>query len=146
MPAGYSFQEPACGGVDFICWPTVGASSVEYYGGHPEGIPGWDPVLLVSASSAGRSTLFRWTPPAAPPGAIAKEARTENRYRDTTVHPDGRTIYVATDSVAWPRRGGGVSKVGTAARSWRSPMPAIGDRRRRTSAGGDCWGESREPP
>ena len=30
VPTGYSFQDPACKGVDFICWPTVGVST-EFY-------------------------------------------------------------------------------------------------------------------
>ena len=99
VPTGHDFQNPVCGGVHFICWPTVGASSVESYAGHANGIAGWDRVLIVSAlkrgslyvvplDASGRRTA----------GPIAREARTQNRYRDTAVQPDGRTIFVATDA------------------------------------------------
>ena len=27
VPSDYSFHDPVCKGVDFICWPTVGAST-----------------------------------------------------------------------------------------------------------------------
>ena len=100
VPTGYRFQDPACGGVDFICWPTVAASSVESYAGLANGIPGWDRVLLVSALKRGIALRdIRLTPrDVAASNPIAREARTQNRYRDIAVHPDGRTIFVATDS------------------------------------------------
>jgi PQQ-dependent dehydrogenase (s-GDH family) len=41
VPSGYNFHDPACKGVDFICWPTTGASSIEYYPSKGAGIPGW---------------------------------------------------------------------------------------------------------
>ena len=99
VPAGYNFADPACGGVHFICWPTVAASSVESYAGFADGIPGWERVLLVSTlkrgslyvislDASGRRTV----------GPIAREVQTQNRYRDVAIHPDGRTIYIATDS------------------------------------------------
>jgi cytochrome c5 len=98
VPTGYDFQNPACRGVHFICWPTVGASSVESYAGYANGIPGWDRVLIVSTLKRGALYVVpldasgrRST------GPIMREARTLNRYRDTAVHPDGRTIFVATD-------------------------------------------------
>ena len=44
-------------------------------------------------------------------GPITREARTQNRYRDTAVHPDGRTIFVATDVGGLvDARDGGVAK------------------------------------
>jgi mono/diheme cytochrome c family protein len=112
VPTGYDFENPACGGVYFICWPTVSASSVESYAGHQNGIPGWDRVLIVSAlkrgslyvvplDASGRRSV----------GPIAREARTQNRYRDTAVHPGGRTIFVATDTGGLVEaRDGGVAK------------------------------------
>ena len=99
VPAGYNFQDPACGGVDFICWPTVAASSVESYAGFADGIPGWERVLLVSTLK--RGSLYVISLDASgrrSVGPIARETQTQNRYRDVAVHPDGRTIYVATDS------------------------------------------------
>ena len=37
VPSDYNFHDPACKGVDFICWPTVGASSIEYYSSQAQG-------------------------------------------------------------------------------------------------------------
>jgi len=98
VPTGYNFQDPACGGVDFICWPTVGASSIEYYESKGKGIPGWNKVLLVT-------TLKRGSLYVAPlsgdgkttAGHMWRYFQSENRYRDTAVSPDGKTIYIATD-------------------------------------------------
>jgi PQQ-dependent dehydrogenase (s-GDH family) len=112
VPNGYNFQDKACGGIDFICWPTVAASSVESYARYANGIPGWDRVLIVS--SLKRGSLYIVPLDASgrrSAGPIAREARTVNRYRDTAVSPDGRTIFVATDNgglVDTPE--GGVSK------------------------------------
>ena len=53
VPTGYNFHDPACKGFDFICWPTVGASSIEYYASKGKGIPGWDQVLLVTTLKRG---------------------------------------------------------------------------------------------
>ncbi len=53
VPTGYNFHDPVCKGVDFICWPTVGASSIEYYASKGKGIPGWNKVLLVTTLKRG---------------------------------------------------------------------------------------------
>src|SRR6185436_11214710 len=53
VPSGYNFHDPACKGIDYICWPTVGASSIEYYPSKSAGIPGWDRVLLVTTLKRG---------------------------------------------------------------------------------------------
>jgi PQQ-dependent dehydrogenase (s-GDH family) len=98
VPTGYSFHDPACKGVDFICWPTVGASSIEYYESKSKGIPGWNKVLLVTTLKRGSLYVV---PLAADgkttAGHMSRYFQSENRYRDTAVSPDGRTIYVATD-------------------------------------------------
>ncbi|MEO8657994.1 MAG: glucose/sorbosone family PQQ-dependent dehydrogenase [Bryobacteraceae bacterium] len=98
VPTGHNFQDRACGGVDYICWPTVGISDVEYYESKGKGVPGWDKVLLIS-------TLKRGSLYVLPLSADGKKAaghfsryfESENRFRDTAVNPDGRTIYIATD-------------------------------------------------
>ena len=98
VPTGFNFSDPACHGVDFICWPTVGASSVEHYQSRGQGIPGWDRVLFVT-------TLKRGSLYVAPLDASGKTVsgpmwryfQSENRYRDTAVSPDLKTIYIATD-------------------------------------------------
>lgn len=108
--SGYDFADPACGGVHSICWPTVGASSIEWYEGGA--IPGWDRVLIVSTLK--RGSLYVVPVDASgqrAAGPISREARTENRYRDTAVSADGRTIYVITDGGGIVEAlGGGVSR------------------------------------
>jgi PQQ-dependent dehydrogenase (s-GDH family) len=112
VPNGYDFENPVCGGVHFICWPTVGASSVASYAGYANGIPGWDRVLIVSTLK--RASLYVVPLDASgrrSGGPILREARTHNRYRDIAVHPDGRTIFAATDVEGlFEGRDGGVMK------------------------------------
>jgi PQQ-dependent dehydrogenase (s-GDH family) len=112
VPAGHNFQDARCGGIDFICWPTVAASSVESYAGFSNGVPGWERALIVSTLK--RGSLYVVPLDASgrrSAGPIAREAQTQNRYRDTAVHPDGRTIFVATDADGLvDSLSGGVSK------------------------------------
>ena len=99
VPSHWDFTDPTCGGIDFICWPTVAASSIETYmpkGG--DGIPGWENSLLVTTLK--RGSLYRI--PLAPDGhtlrgPIERFFQSENRFRDTALSPDKKTIYVATD-------------------------------------------------
>jgi PQQ-dependent dehydrogenase (s-GDH family) len=99
VPSSFNFSDPACRGVDFICWPTVGVSSVEYYESRGDGIPGWDKVLLVTTLKRGSLYVAPLTGDGqATSGPMSRYFQAENRYRDTAVSPDRRTIYVATDS------------------------------------------------
>ncbi len=98
VPTGYNFQDPACKGVDFICWPTVGVSDVEYYESKGKGILGWDKVLLVTTLKRGSLYVL----PLSANGKTAADHfsryfQSENRFRDSAVSPDGKTIYIATD-------------------------------------------------
>ncbi|WP_417310692.1 glucose/sorbosone family PQQ-dependent dehydrogenase [Devosia sp.] len=98
VPSDYSFTDPDCGGIDFICWPTVAASSIEVYSADGEGIPGWSDSLLVTTLK--RGSLYRVPLNAegtAAAGPIERFFQSENRFRDTAVGPDNKTIYVATD-------------------------------------------------
>lgn len=99
VPTGFNFENPACQGVHFMCWPTVGISSVEFYDGRGgAGIPGWDAALIVTTLK--RGSLYVLPLDASlkkVAGPIARYLHTQNRYRDIAIHPDGRTIYVATD-------------------------------------------------
>jgi PQQ-dependent dehydrogenase (s-GDH family) len=98
VPTGYNFHDPACKGVDFICWPTVGASSIEYYESKGKGIPGWNKVLLVTTLKRGSLYVVPLAASGkATDGHMWRYFQSENRYRDTAVSPDGRTIYIATD-------------------------------------------------
>ncbi len=98
VPSDWNFQDPACGGVDFICWPTVAASSIQTYMPKDGGIAGWENSLLVTTLK--RGSLYRI--PLAEDGhtlrgPIERYFQSEDRFRDTALSPDSQTIFVATD-------------------------------------------------
>ena len=112
VPTGFDFQNPACKGVHFLCWPTVSLSGIAYYGGRGDAaIPNWEGSLLLTTMK--RGSLYVLPLDASrrkAAGPIRRYLQSENRYRDVAVHPDGRTIYVATDSGGLVEaRGGGSS-------------------------------------
>ena len=97
VPSDWTFADPACKGIDFICWPTVAASSIEHYPA-TGGIPGWGNSLLVTTLK--RGSLYRIGLEADGQATIPPFERyfqSENRFRDTALSPDGLTVYVATD-------------------------------------------------
>lgn len=99
VPDGYNFQDPACKGINYICWPTVAPSSIEHYESRGKGIPGWDRVLLVTTLKRGSLYVVSLTSDGkAAAGRFSRYFQSENRFRDTAVSPDGKTIYIATDS------------------------------------------------
>jgi PQQ-dependent dehydrogenase (s-GDH family) len=99
VSTGYNFSDPVCKGIDYICWPTVGVSGIEYYGAPRNGgIPGWEKVLLVPTLKRGSLYVISLTPDGQRvSGPFSRYFQTDNRYRDTAVSPDGKTIYIATD-------------------------------------------------
>ncbi|MEO7652085.1 MAG: glucose/sorbosone family PQQ-dependent dehydrogenase [Bryobacteraceae bacterium] len=112
VPTGFNFHDPACKGVDVVCWPTTGASSIEYYASKGTGIPGWEKVLFVTTLKRGSLYVVPLTADGkAAAGHLSRYFHTNNRYRDTAISPDGRTIYVATDpsGLAESLVGGGAS-------------------------------------
>jgi PQQ-dependent dehydrogenase (s-GDH family) len=99
VPSDWNFADPKCHGNDFVCWPTVAASSIEAYMPESGGIPGWQNALIVTTLKRGSLYLV----PLAEDGhhlrgPIARYFQSENRFRDTAVSPDFKTIYVATDN------------------------------------------------
>lgn len=93
VPTGYNFHDPACKGIDFICWPTVAVSSVEHFQSKELGR-----VLLVPALKRGSLYVVPLTADGKrASGYISRYFQSENRYRDTAVSPDGKTIFIATD-------------------------------------------------
>lgn len=98
VPSDYNFHDPACKGIDYICWPTVATSSIEHYQSESKGIPGWERVLLVTTLKRGSLYVLPLKPDGkTAAGYFSRYFQSENRYRDTAVSPDGRTIYIATD-------------------------------------------------
>ncbi|HEY9011685.1 MAG TPA: glucose/sorbosone family PQQ-dependent dehydrogenase [Devosia sp.] len=99
VPSDWNFQDPACKGMDFICWPTVAASSMQaYFPKAGEGIPGWENSLLVTTLKRGsvyRIPLSEDGKTVA--GPIERYFQSENRLRDMALSPDMKTLYIATD-------------------------------------------------
>lgn len=92
---GYNFSEPA--GCGYVCWPTVAPSSLRLYSS--DAIPGWNGTFLMPTLKAGR--ILQLTPNENGTGLAGDPVelfRSENRYRDVEFSPDGRSIYVITDS------------------------------------------------
>ena len=109
VPTGYNFSDPVCKGIDYICWPTVGVSSIEYYGSpRNSGIPGWEKVLLVTTLKRGSLYVVALSADGqSVRGPFSRYFQSDNRYRDTAVSPDGKTIYIATDPGGAGRSDGG---------------------------------------
>src|SRR5690606_4036937 len=85
--------------LDFICWPTVGITSVAYYQGGDDRIPGWDKVLLAPTLKRGSIYVLPLDESGQKvEGTVERYCQTNNRYRDVAVNADGKTIYVATDA------------------------------------------------
>ncbi|MBM3785612.1 MAG: quinoprotein glucose dehydrogenase [Acidobacteria bacterium] len=97
VKTGFNFEDPACNGINYICWPTTGVSSLEHY--QSKGVPGWDRMLLMTTLKRGSLYVLPLAPNGkAASGKFQRYFQSENRYRDTAVSPDGKTIYIVTDS------------------------------------------------
>ncbi len=99
VPTGFDFRDPRCAENEwyFICWPTTAPSSLDVYEAD-QPIAGHRRALLMPSLKDGTVFLLPLT---ADGTAVATDPvplfKTVNRYRDTAIGPDGRTIYVATD-------------------------------------------------
>ncbi|WP_421726460.1 glucose/sorbosone family PQQ-dependent dehydrogenase [Bauldia sp.] len=99
VPSDWSFTDPACDGIHFICWPTVAPSSIHVYQSGGGGVPGWSPSLLVPTLKHGSLYRIPLTNDGhTQSGPIERYFQSENRFRDIAIAPDHRTIFVATDS------------------------------------------------
>jgi PQQ-dependent dehydrogenase (s-GDH family) len=108
VQSGYNFHDPVCKGIDYICWPTVGVSSVEHYQSKGDGIPGWDRVLLLTTLKRGSLYVAPLNAEGqATAGHMSRYFQSDNRFRDTAVGPGGKTIYVATDPNGLAEAGAG---------------------------------------
>lgn len=94
---GYNFVDPECGDTPYICWPTVAPSSLRRYSS--DVIPGWENNFFMTTLKGGK--IFKLEMNESGTGLAGDPLelfRSENRYRDIAFGPDGRTIYVITDS------------------------------------------------
>lgn len=95
VDADFPFEDPKCAGLNFICWPTLAPSSLEYYG-DADGVPGWADSLLMPSLKYG--TVYRLPLDGEEAGEPIAMWESVNRYRDVVVGPDPTVFYVATDS------------------------------------------------
>jgi PQQ-dependent dehydrogenase (s-GDH family) len=96
VPNDHNFRQQSCGH-EFICWPTIATSSLEAY--ESDSIPNWSSSLLVVSLKHGQ--LYRLKLDSSRSRIEEKPEsffRTQNRYRDIAIHPDGKTFYLITDS------------------------------------------------
>jgi PQQ-dependent dehydrogenase (s-GDH family) len=97
VETGYDFTNPACGEFTSVCFPTAAPSSLRLY--TSDEIPEWNSTFLMTTLKSGRIFHLVLNEDGT---ALASEPeelfRSENRYRDLAFGPDGRTIYVITDS------------------------------------------------
>lgn len=83
----------------WLTWPTVAPSSVDIYEGFNSVIPGWNNSLITTTLKKGK--VYR-TQLSSDGNSVVGEPEelfyTQNRYRDSAFDPDGKTIYIITDS------------------------------------------------
>jgi PQQ-dependent dehydrogenase (s-GDH family) len=97
VPPDYDFRlnTQRCAPLAFICYPTVAPSNLDLY--TQRTIPGWHNAFLMTTLKTGTLFVMPRVSPTQVDGPF-RLFRSVNRYRDTAVSPDGKTIYVATDS------------------------------------------------
>ena len=108
VPNGYNFQDPECRDQSYICWPSIAPSSMDYLPAGNGGLAGWRNVLLVTSLKNGSVYVLRLTGDGGSvQGDVMQFFKTTNRYRDLVLRPDGRAVYVITDSsgIAGPQVG-----------------------------------------
>ena len=99
VDTGFNFMDPACAGIEYICWPTIAPSSLRVYAPEAGAVPGWENSLLLTSLKEG--SVFR-VPLSADGRSVAgpgvPQFKTTNRYRALAIAPDARRFYVITDS------------------------------------------------
>lgn len=83
----------------WLTWPTIGPSSAKIYEGYNSEIPGWNNSIFMTTLKKGR--IYRQKLSADGNSTVGSPEElfyTQNRYRDVAFDPDGKTIYIITDS------------------------------------------------
>lgn len=89
-------------GSDYLTWPTIAPSSIDYYASGP--IPGWSRSLLITCLKAGRVYRIKLNSTGDDllniSGSVdtASLFRGEGRFRDLAISPNGMKIYLACDA------------------------------------------------
>ena len=88
-------------GSNWMKFATIAPSSIDFYNVSAGlGIPGWYPSLLVPTLR--RGTLYRYKLNLTMDAVVTDSIpyfHTNNRYRDIAISPDGKKIYLITDSI-----------------------------------------------
>ena len=96
VPNDHNFRQRSCGH-EFICWPTIATSSLEAY--ESDSISNWSSSLLVVSLKHGQLYRLKLDNSRSRIEENPESLfRTQNRYRDIAIHPDGKTFYIITDS------------------------------------------------
>jgi PQQ-dependent dehydrogenase (s-GDH family) len=87
---------------DYLTWPTVAPSGVEYYGFGK--IPGWDNSLLIPCLKAGKVYRVKLDPAGTAVTTVSAGRDTvsyfrgQGRFRDIAISPGGLKFYLACDA------------------------------------------------
>lgn len=85
-------------GCGWICNPTIAPGSIEFYAGGEDGIVEWDNSVLMPTLKHGTLYVQRLSADGTEADGLPTAwFHSQNRYRDTTVSPDARTVFIATD-------------------------------------------------
>jgi PQQ-dependent dehydrogenase (s-GDH family) len=99
VPNGYNFRDATCGAQSYVCWPSIAPSSMDFVAVNKGGFEGWRNSLLVTSLKNGALYSLKLTQDGGSvQGDVAQFFKTANRYRDLALSPDGRTIYIVTDT------------------------------------------------
>jgi len=79
-------------------WNSYAPSGISVY--QSDAIPGWNASLLVTSLKQGKLLRLKINPDGTINPKVHEFASSLSRYRDVTVSPDGRKIYLITDSSA----------------------------------------------
>ncbi len=86
------------GGCGWICNPTIAPGSIEYYAAGDDGIAEWDNSVLLPTLKHGQLYVQHLSADGQEvDGLPTAWFSTQNRYRDTTIGADNKTVFIATD-------------------------------------------------
>lgn len=85
-------------GCGWICNPTIAPGSIEFYARGEDGIAEWENSVLMPTLKHGTLYVQRLSADGTKAeGLPTAWFHSQNRYRDTTLSPDARTVFIATD-------------------------------------------------